>query len=74
MNTLSLPSTRVIRAMESADPEQSRLPIIGLTANATSGDREECLDVGMDDYLSKPFTLNQLADVLENWVGDLCEV
>jgi CheY-like chemotaxis protein len=39
--------------------------IIGLTANALEGDREQCLAAGMDDYISKPIHIEELVDALE---------
>lgn len=44
------------------------IPIIALTANAISGDREHCLARGMDDYLSKPFSQSQLHQALSRWL------
>ncbi len=44
--------------------------IIALTANALKEDRQSCFDVGMQDYLSKPVTLNDIRRVLERWGGD----
>lgn len=43
-------------------------PIIGLTAQAMEGDRERCLQSGMDDYLSKPATLERLKNLMDSWV------
>ncbi|HET7479180.1 MAG TPA: PAS domain S-box protein [Rubrobacteraceae bacterium] len=49
--------------------EQGRhTPIIAMTANAMQGDREQALEAGMDDYVSKPVNLKKLDEVLERWI------
>ena len=46
----------------------TRMPIVALTANALEGDRERCLAQGMDDYLAKPFSRDELVRVLVRWL------
>jgi CheY-like chemotaxis protein len=58
-----LEATRAIRA---AEPAGVRLPIVALTAHAMAGDRERCLEAGMDGYLSKPIDPDQLFAVIES--------
>ena len=57
-------ATKAIRKFEH-DNHRPRQLIIGMTAHALAGDRERCLDAGMDDYLSKPFNPNELRALLE---------
>jgi len=60
-------TTRAIREMASANSNYS-LPIIAMTANAIRGDREECLSAGMDDYISKPLSPQDLIDMVYKWL------
>jgi signal transduction histidine kinase/DNA-binding response OmpR family regulator len=61
-------ATRRIRARERAS-DGARLPIVAMTANAMTGDREQCLAAGMDDYIAKPFNPQELVRIIERWTA-----
>lgn len=68
-NLDGLEVSRLIREQERHHPHRRRLPILALTANAMEGDREQCLAAGMDGYLTKPFTFDQLHQALAPWLN-----
>ena len=59
-------ATGVIRTLERQRGKHT--PIIAMTANALKGDREKCLESGMDDYLSKPIDMNQVTAIIQKYV------
>ena len=61
-------ATKRIRDLR-AGARHPRIPIIAITADAMTGDRDKCLQAGMSDYLAKPVELRQLADILEKWLN-----
>jgi signal transduction histidine kinase/CheY-like chemotaxis protein len=60
-------ATRRIR--DDAGAPGAQTPIVALTADALAGDRERCLDAGMDDYMTKPVNAAQLAAAVQRWAG-----
>lgn len=65
-----LTATQEIRQLEAEKRENRLLPVIALTANAMEGDMERCIESGMNGYLSKPFTIEQLIEAVEPWLSD----
>jgi CheY-like chemotaxis protein len=62
-------ATTAIRKFE-ANEKIARVPIVAFTANAMQGDKENCLNAGMDDYITKPVNIKSLEDVLCKWLPD----
>ncbi|HEY1034724.1 MAG TPA: ATP-binding protein [Pseudoxanthomonas sp.] len=60
-------ATRRWREIEQERGLERRLPIVAMTANAMAGDRQKCLDAGMDDYLAKPVTRAELEQCVTRW-------
>ena len=67
-----LEATAAIRQLEAE--MGTHVPIVGVTAHALKGDRERCLEAGMDDYLPKPISPKALLEKLERWLGPDSEV
>ncbi|WDN87412.1 hypothetical protein BuS5_00380 [Desulfosarcina sp. BuS5] len=71
-NMDGLQATREIRKWEKTlkkdiSNQHTRIPIIALTANAMKGDREKCIQAGMDDYMSKPFKTEDIQKMVHKW-------
>jgi signal transduction histidine kinase/CheY-like chemotaxis protein len=58
------------QAIRRSEDDGHHLPIIAMTANVMKGDREKCLEAGMDDYLSKPVNPKLLKEKLNTWLSD----
>jgi PAS domain S-box-containing protein len=65
-------ATKKIRDPESGLPNPA-IPIIAMTANAMAGDKQKCLNAGMDDYVSKPVSPQKVIEMLERWLPEKAE-
>jgi PAS domain S-box-containing protein len=63
-------ATQLIREREAEAGDGRHVPIVGVTAHAQESDRERCLEVGMDDYVSKPISPELLEAKLKQWLGE----
>ncbi|TWI75681.1 PAS domain S-box-containing protein [Desulfobotulus alkaliphilus] len=63
-----LSATKAIRKRENI-AGQEPVTVIAMTANAMQGDKEKCLEAGMNDYISKPVNPEKLAEIIEKWLG-----
>ena len=61
-------ATKIIRSNKSS-VKNHKIPIIAMTAHAMKGDRERCMNIGMDDYVPKPIKPVELATALNRWIG-----
>ncbi|WP_374664765.1 ATP-binding protein [Acinetobacter sp.] len=63
-------TTRAIRSLESTLENHKRLPIIALTAHALSDEKKKLMQVGMDDYVTKPIQMDQIIQILTHWTAE----
>ena len=59
-------TTRQIRALP--DSNRAQIPIIAMTANSQASDKQQCLEVGMNDFIAKPFKVEHLHELLQKWL------
>ena len=64
-----LEATKEIRSREDLPAQKRSIPIVAVTANAMEGDRTQCIDAGMNDYLSKPYKITDLRDMVTRWTS-----
>ncbi|MBN1981781.1 MAG: response regulator [Chitinivibrionales bacterium] len=60
-------ATRAIREEEQKSLSNPHVPIIAMTANAMKGDKEKCIESGMDDYIPKPLNIKEIFRIIEKW-------
>jgi len=63
-----LEATRVIR-LEGSKALNPRIPIIAMTAATMQGDREKCIQAGMNDFIAKPVQQRELAEIIDRWLA-----
>ncbi len=61
-------ATRQLRSKNVQSLKQTAMPIIAMTANVMEGDKQRCLDAGMDDYLGKPVKMDELESLVRRWL------
>ena len=66
-------ATQQIRDPQSRVKDHA-IPVVAMTANAMQGDRERCIDAGMDDYITKPVDVTKLCRVLQQWLPEHCHL
>jgi CheY-like chemotaxis protein len=70
LNLSDISGLEVTRLIREREGNSHHIPIIALTACAMVGDRERCLAAGMDDYLSKPFRIDEFVARVRKWAGE----
>lgn len=61
-------ATKMLRLREKQRNQERPTPVIAVTANALEGERDRCLEAGMDDYICKPFSQDELRVILQRWL------